>query len=110
MLKYTGEDHPDRAAVERAVVAMRQVATHINEGKRRLENIGRIGMWQESIDGWKVKTHTQTHTHTHTLTHTHTHTHTHRVFFFDVSEESIRERVTLRRVDPISGERYDLIH
>lgn len=33
---------------------MRQVATHINEGKRRLENIGRIGKWQESIDGWKV--------------------------------------------------------
>ena len=38
------------------MAAMRQVATHINEGKRRLENIGRIGKWQESIDGWKVHT------------------------------------------------------
>lgn len=54
LLKYTSESHPDRPAVEAAVEAMRQVATHINEGKRRLENIGRIGKWQESIDGWKV--------------------------------------------------------
>ena len=54
MLKYTSEDHPDRAGVAAAVEAMRLVATHINEGKRRLENIGRIGKWQEGIDGWKV--------------------------------------------------------
>ncbi|CAI8028598.1 Rho guanine nucleotide exchange factor 4 [Geodia barretti] len=53
LLKYTSEDHPDRAGVEAAVEAMRLVATHINEGKRRLENIGRIGKWQEGIDGWK---------------------------------------------------------
>jgi Rho guanine nucleotide exchange factor 4 len=53
LLKYTSEDHPDRAGVEAAVGTMRQVATHINEGKRRLENIGRIGKWQEGIDGWK---------------------------------------------------------
>ena len=54
LLKYTSDDHPDRPHVEAAVEAMRQVATHINESKRRLENIGRIGKWQESIDGWKV--------------------------------------------------------
>ena len=29
-----------------------------------------------------------------------------RVFFLDLSEESIKERLTLRRVDPVSGERY----
>ena len=30
----------------------------------------------------------------------------HRVFFFDLSEESIKERLTLRRLDHISGEWY----
>jgi adenylate kinase len=32
-----------------------------------------------------------------------------RVFFLDLSEESIKERLTLRRLDPISGERYHLL-
>lgn len=26
----------------------------INEQKRRMENIGKIGLWQMSIDSWKV--------------------------------------------------------
>ena len=54
LLKYTSEDHPDRPHVEASVHAMKQVAMHINEGKRRLENIGRIGKWQETIENWKV--------------------------------------------------------
>ena len=33
---------------------MREVAMLINEQKRRMENIGKIGLWQQSIDGWKV--------------------------------------------------------
>lgn len=32
-----------------------------------------------------------------------------RVFFLDLSEESIKERLTLRRLDPVSGERYHLL-
>lgn len=54
LLKYTSEDHPDHAQVVAARDAMREVAMHINETKRRMENIGKIGRWQESIEGWKV--------------------------------------------------------
>ena len=28
-----------------------------------------------------------------------------RVFFFNIPEDSVRERITLRRTDPITGER-----
>ena len=40
--------------MQAAVDAMKQVALHINEQKRRMENIGKIGKWQEGIDNWKV--------------------------------------------------------
>ena len=33
---------------------MKEVAMQINEQKRRMENIGKIGVWQLSIDNWKV--------------------------------------------------------
>jgi adenylate kinase len=32
-----------------------------------------------------------------------------RVFFLNLSEESVKERITQRRVDPVSGERYHLL-
>lgn len=30
-----------------------------------------------------------------------------RVVFLNISEDSVKERLTLRRIDPISGERYE---
>ena len=55
LLKYTSEDHPDHTHVLQAVEAMKDVAMLINEQKRRMENIGKIGRWQATIDNWKVK-------------------------------------------------------
>ena len=54
LLKYTDESHPDYAHVLAAQKAMRDVAMLINEQKRRMENIGKIGRWQETIENWKV--------------------------------------------------------
>ena len=34
---------------------MKEVAMLINEQKRRMENIGKIGRWQETIESWKVR-------------------------------------------------------
>lgn len=54
LLKYTSEDHPDYAHVVAAHNAMKGVAMLINEQKRRIENMGKIGCWQRTIEGWKV--------------------------------------------------------
>ena len=54
LLKYTSEDHPDYPHVVEAQQAMKEVAMLINEQKRRIENMGKIGCWQKTIDGWKV--------------------------------------------------------
>ena len=54
-MKYTSEDHPDHQHVVAAQKAMKEVAMLINEQKRRIENMGKIGVWQMSIDGWKVR-------------------------------------------------------
>ena len=39
MLKHTGEDHPDRALLEKAITTISQVALHINEHIRERENM-----------------------------------------------------------------------
>lgn len=54
LLKYTDKSHPDYDQVVSAQHAMKEVAMQINEQKRRMENIGKIGLWQMSIDSWKV--------------------------------------------------------
>ncbi|XP_043926106.1 rho guanine nucleotide exchange factor 4 isoform X2 [Protopterus annectens] len=53
LLKYTNPQHRDYKDVEAALSAMKNVASLINERKRRLENIDKIAQWQSSIEEWE---------------------------------------------------------
>ncbi|XP_051970687.1 spermatogenesis-associated protein 13-like isoform X1 [Xyrauchen texanus] len=52
LLKYTPKDHSDHAGVCDAHKAMKNVASLINERKRRLESIDTIAHWQVAILHW----------------------------------------------------------
>ncbi|XP_024135922.1 uncharacterized protein spata13 isoform X2 [Oryzias melastigma] len=53
LLKYTPKDHSDHSGVSEAYEAMKNVASLINERKRRLESIDTIAHWQVSILHWE---------------------------------------------------------
>ncbi|XP_072234118.1 uncharacterized protein spata13 isoform X1 [Leuresthes tenuis] len=53
LLKYTPKDHSDHAGVSKAYEAMKNVASLINERKRRLESIDTIAHWQVAILHWE---------------------------------------------------------
>ncbi|KAL2085198.1 hypothetical protein ACEWY4_018518 [Coilia grayii] len=53
LLKYTPKDHSDHRCVSDAYEAMKNVASLINERKRRLESIDTIAQWQVSILRWE---------------------------------------------------------
>ncbi|KAM9553569.1 spermatogenesis-associated protein 13 isoform 6-T6 [Salvelinus alpinus] len=53
LLKYTPKDHSDYGGVSDAYEAMRNVASLINEGKRRLESVDAIAHWQVAILRWE---------------------------------------------------------
>ncbi|XP_060718324.1 spermatogenesis-associated protein 13 isoform X1 [Tachysurus vachellii] len=53
LLKYTPKGHSDYAGVCKAHEAMKNVASLINERKRRLESIDTIAHWQEAIVHWE---------------------------------------------------------
>ncbi|MCI4391588.1 hypothetical protein PGIGA_G00136210 [Pangasianodon gigas] len=53
LLKYTPKDHSDYEGVCKAHEAMKNVASLINERKRRLESIDTIAHWQEAILHWE---------------------------------------------------------
>ncbi|XP_062841656.1 spermatogenesis-associated protein 13 [Trichomycterus rosablanca] len=53
LLKYTPKDHSDHTGVCQAYEAMKNVASLINERKRRLESIDTIAHWQVSILHWE---------------------------------------------------------
>ncbi|CAL8294432.1 unnamed protein product [Lota lota] len=53
LLKYTPTDHSDYSAVSSAYEAMKNVASLINERKRRLESIDTIAQWQVAILHWE---------------------------------------------------------
>ncbi|XP_057179009.1 spermatogenesis-associated protein 13 isoform X2 [Triplophysa rosa] len=53
LLKFTPQDHSDYSGVCDAHTAMKNVASLINERKRRLESIDTIAHWQVSILHWE---------------------------------------------------------
>ncbi|XP_013857712.1 spermatogenesis-associated protein 13 isoform X2 [Austrofundulus limnaeus] len=53
LLKYTPKDHSDYPCVSKAYEAMKNVASLINERKRRLESIDTIAHWQVAILHWE---------------------------------------------------------
>ncbi|XP_073344287.1 spermatogenesis-associated protein 13 isoform X1 [Pagrus major] len=53
LLKYTPKDHSDYSGVSNAYEAMKNVASLINERKRRLESIDTIAHWQVAILHWE---------------------------------------------------------
>ncbi|KAG7273920.1 hypothetical protein CRUP_011056 [Coryphaenoides rupestris] len=53
LLKYTPKDHSDYSGVSRAYEAMKNVASLINERKRRLETLDAIAQWQVAILNWE---------------------------------------------------------
>ncbi|XP_062377094.1 uncharacterized protein spata13 [Sardina pilchardus] len=53
LLKFTPKDHSDFRGVSDAYEAMKNVASLINERKRRLESIDTIAQWQVSILRWE---------------------------------------------------------
>uniref|UniRef100_A0A8C7H3Z0 Spermatogenesis associated 13 n=1 Tax=Oncorhynchus kisutch TaxID=8019 RepID=A0A8C7H3Z0_ONCKI len=53
LLKYTPKDHSDYGGVSDAYEAMKNVASLINEGKRRLESVDAIAHWQVAILRWE---------------------------------------------------------
>ena len=55
LLKYTRPEHPDYDPVQSALTAMRQIATLINERKRKMESMQKIASWQQSVEAWEVR-------------------------------------------------------
>uniref|UniRef100_A0A8D3AV53 Spermatogenesis associated 13 n=1 Tax=Scophthalmus maximus TaxID=52904 RepID=A0A8D3AV53_SCOMX len=53
LLKYTPKDHSDFSGVSKAYEAMKNVASLINERKRRLESVDAIAHWQVAILRWE---------------------------------------------------------
>ncbi|XP_068437513.1 spermatogenesis-associated protein 13 [Clinocottus analis] len=53
LLKYTPKDHSDHSGVSKAYEAMKNVASLINERKRRLESVDTIAHWQVDILHWE---------------------------------------------------------
>ncbi|KAL3848612.1 hypothetical protein ACJMK2_019461 [Sinanodonta woodiana] len=52
LLKYTPPEHHDREPVENALLAMKAIATLINERKRKMESIEKIAAWQQNVVDW----------------------------------------------------------
>ncbi|XP_062335590.1 spermatogenesis-associated protein 13 isoform X2 [Osmerus eperlanus] len=53
LLKYTPKDHSDHSGVSDAYEAMKNVASLINESKRRLESVDALAHWQVAILHWE---------------------------------------------------------
>ena len=54
LVKHTPEDHSDYSHVMNAKNVMTGVAMVINERKKRMEDISKVSLWQETVENWKV--------------------------------------------------------
>ena len=52
--KHTRPTHKDFQTVKQALETMKNVASLINERKRKVESINKIAKWQSTIEGWEV--------------------------------------------------------
>ena len=52
--KHTSPAHKDFQTVKHALETMKNVASLINERKRKVESINKIAKWQSTIEGWEV--------------------------------------------------------
>ena len=52
--KHTRPTHRDFQTVTQALETMKNVASLINERKRKVESINKIAKWQSTIEGWEV--------------------------------------------------------
>lgn len=53
LLKYTKPEHQDYEKVREALEAMKNVATLINERKRKMESLEKLAAWQQRVEGWE---------------------------------------------------------
>lgn len=54
-MKHTPKDHPDHEQLQIAVQVMIDVASSINERKRKFENLNLIAEWQVNVESWQVR-------------------------------------------------------
>ena len=55
LLKYTNTEHKDYENIQQALHTMRDVASFINERKRRMEFVEVIHKWQSTVEHWQVR-------------------------------------------------------
>uniref|UniRef100_A0A914LFA5 DH domain-containing protein n=1 Tax=Meloidogyne incognita TaxID=6306 RepID=A0A914LFA5_MELIC len=53
LLKATPPNHPDRLALELTQRTMKLIASKVNDGKRRVDAIQKIWLWQNSVHGFR---------------------------------------------------------
>jgi len=53
LLKHTPKEHPDHNQLQFAVQTMKDVASSINEKKRKFENFNWIAEWQLNVESWQ---------------------------------------------------------
>ena len=54
LLKYTSHTHRDYENIQQALYTMKDVASFINERKRRMEYLEIIHKWQSTVEQWQV--------------------------------------------------------
>src|SRR6218665_578974 len=54
LIKYTWPSHPDYASLQVALETMKEIASLINERKRKMESLEKLAHWQTTVAAWQV--------------------------------------------------------